>query len=83
MGEMPIVGVAVHAGILAHRRDADAIGQRDIAEPKLAEQVRHERAFRALTLVSAIVLINSAAPQGVPLHAERRSIAKPARALGS
>ena len=41
MGEMPIVGVAVHTGILAHRRDADAIGERNLAQAKRAEKVRH------------------------------------------
>ena len=41
MGEMPVVGEAVDAGILAHRRNADAIGERDVAQAKRVEQVRH------------------------------------------
>jgi hypothetical protein len=45
MSEMPVVGVAVDRGILAHRRNADAIGERDVAQPKFAEQVRHGEAF--------------------------------------
>ena len=41
MGEMPIVGVTVNARILAHRRNADPIGEVNIAHAKLAEQMRH------------------------------------------
>ena len=41
MGEMPIVGVTVNARILAHRRDADPVGEVDVAHAKLAEQMRH------------------------------------------
>ena len=32
MGEMPITGKTILAGILAHRRNADAIGKRDAAQ---------------------------------------------------
>ncbi len=32
MREMPVVGVAVDAGILAHRRDADAVGEFGVAQ---------------------------------------------------
>jgi 2,5-diketo-D-gluconate reductase A len=45
MSEMPVVGAAVDRGILAHRRNADAIGESDVAQPKFAQQVRHGQAF--------------------------------------
>jgi hypothetical protein len=38
---MPIVRVAVDRGILAHRRDTDAIGEVNVAHAKIAEQMRH------------------------------------------
>ena len=41
MGEMPIIGKTVFARVLAHRRNADAIGKRDAAQSELAEQMRH------------------------------------------
>ena len=41
MGEMPVVGVAVDGRILAHRRNADPVGEVDVAHAKFAEQVRH------------------------------------------
>jgi len=31
MDQVPVVGVAVAAGVLAHRRDSDAVGQSEIA----------------------------------------------------
>ena len=46
MGEVPVVGVAVVAGILAHRRNPDAVGERDVAQTDIAEQVRHGQAFQ-------------------------------------
>jgi hypothetical protein len=41
MGEMPVVGVAVDGRILAHRRNADPVGEVDVTHAKFAEQVRH------------------------------------------
>ena len=39
--QMPIVGEAVLGAVLAHRRDADAVGQRDGAEREWFEEVGH------------------------------------------
>jgi hypothetical protein len=41
MREMPIVGVAVHGRILAHWRNADAVGEVNVAHAKFAKQMRH------------------------------------------
>ena len=41
MGEMPIVRVAVDRRILAHRRNANAIGEVNVAQAKFAEEMRH------------------------------------------
>ena len=42
MGEMPVVGKTVLAGILAHRRNADAVGEGDVAQSEFAEQMGHQ-----------------------------------------
>src|SRR5208337_5064898 len=65
MGEMPIVGIAVDRGILAHRRNANPIGERDVAQRKFAQQVRHGRAFEAGILFASIVLTPRPGPQEV------------------
>src|SRR5271170_1096659 len=39
--EVPIVGKTIVAGILAHRRDADSIGERDVTYSEFAEQMGH------------------------------------------
>ena len=39
--EMPVVGEAVGARVLAHRRDDDAVRQRQRAERQRIEEVRH------------------------------------------
>jgi hypothetical protein len=41
MREMPIVGVAVYRRILAHWRNADAVGEVNVAHAKFAKQMRH------------------------------------------
>jgi hypothetical protein len=41
MRKMPIVGVAVDTGILAHWRNADAVCEVNVAHTKFAEQMRH------------------------------------------
>jgi hypothetical protein len=41
MGEMPVVGAAVDRRIFAHRRNANPVGEVDVALVKFAEQVRH------------------------------------------
>ena len=74
MGEMPVVGVAVDAGILAHRRNADAIGERDVAQAKRAEQVRHGGAIRVWGSVGLIVRPPRSAPQGVGARRKNRDI---------
>ena len=43
MREMPIVREAVDRGILAHWRNADAVGEVNVAHTKFAEQMRHGR----------------------------------------
>ena len=48
VGEVPIVGEAIDAGILAHRRDPDAIGENGLAQPKFAEQMRHEASLHGI-----------------------------------
>jgi hypothetical protein len=45
MNEMPIIGHAVLRGILAHRRDTDAIAQGDILKGELTEKVRRRHAL--------------------------------------
>jgi hypothetical protein len=45
MGEVPIVGETVLAGILAHRRHADTVGEGDVAQFELAEQMGHRHAL--------------------------------------
>ncbi len=45
MGEMPVIGKTVVAGILAHRRHADAIGEGDVAQSEIVEQVGHRALF--------------------------------------
>ena len=41
MDEVPVVGEAVRARVLAHRRHEDAIGERDAADRQRIEQMRH------------------------------------------
>jgi hypothetical protein len=41
MHEVPVVGHALARGILAHRRDADAIAEGDVAQAEFVEQMRH------------------------------------------
>src|SRR5206468_3857995 len=41
--EMPIVREAVVAGVLAHRRDHDAVLERDIAHPQRLEEMGRRR----------------------------------------
>jgi hypothetical protein len=48
MNEVPIGCAAIFAGILAHRRNANAVWKDDVAQAKLAEQMRHAIAFRCL-----------------------------------
>ena len=43
MDEMPVVGEAVRARVLAHRRHEHAVGERDAADRQRLEQVRHAR----------------------------------------
>src|SRR5208337_3904831 len=42
---VPGRALAVDRGVLAHRRNADPIGERDVAQRKFAQQVRYGRAF--------------------------------------
>ena len=74
MGEMPVVGEAVVAGILAHRRNADAIGERDVAQAKRAEEVRHGGAILIGRSVVLIVSTAAIAPQGAGARAKNRDI---------
>jgi hypothetical protein len=53
MREVPVIGKTVLAGILAHRRNADAIGEHDVAQSELAEQMGHQALFRDYGLQSA------------------------------
>ena len=41
MNEVPVVGEAVNARVLAHRRDNDAVGKREALEGERVEEVRH------------------------------------------
>src|SRR2546425_11050342 len=41
MDKMPVVRVAIHAGVLAHRRDDDAVAQGHVAKLERVEQTRH------------------------------------------
>jgi len=41
MDQMPVVGEAVAAGVLAHRRDSDAVGQSEIANGNRREELGH------------------------------------------
>ena len=41
MNEMPVVGEAVDARVLAHRRDDDAVGKGEAFERERVEEVRH------------------------------------------
>jgi hypothetical protein len=41
MYEVPIVRHALARGILAHRRDADAVAEGDVAQTELIEQMGH------------------------------------------
>ena len=44
--EVPVVGEAVDARVLAHRRDDDAVGERDGAQGQRIEEVRHPPRLR-------------------------------------
>ena len=48
MGEMPVVGETVLAGILAHRRNANPVGVGDVAQFEFAEQMRHQRPLQGI-----------------------------------
>ena len=41
MDQVPVVGEAVAAGVLAHRRDSDAVGQSEIANGNRREELGH------------------------------------------
>jgi hypothetical protein len=41
MHQVPVLGTAVNGGVLAHRRDDNAIGQLDAADLERRKQVRH------------------------------------------
>jgi hypothetical protein len=41
MDQVPVVGEAVAAGVLAHRRDSDAVGQSEIANGYRREEIGH------------------------------------------
>jgi hypothetical protein len=41
MDQMPVVGEAVAAGVLAHRRDSDAVRQSEIAKSYRREEIGH------------------------------------------
>ncbi|OIQ79824.1 hypothetical protein GALL_384370 [mine drainage metagenome] len=41
--QVPVAGAAVVGRVLAHRRDRDAVGQLELAEPDRAEQRAHRR----------------------------------------
>ena len=41
MDQVPVVGEAVAAGVLAHRRDSDAVGQSEIPNGYRREEIGH------------------------------------------
>jgi hypothetical protein len=41
MDQVPVVGETVAAGVLAHRRDSDAVGQSEIANGERREEIGH------------------------------------------
>jgi hypothetical protein len=41
MDQVPIVGEAIITGVLAHRRNRDAIAEHDVADPQGRKQMGH------------------------------------------
>src|ERR1019366_5630602 len=62
--EMPIVGEAVMARVLTHRRDGDAVGERQGTEGDRREQMRHEYEIRRTVLWMRLCKPASAANVG-------------------
>jgi hypothetical protein len=61
MNEMPVGCVAIFTGILAHRRNANAVCEDGVAQAKPAEQMRHVITFRYPGLEWARGLLQSGA----------------------
>src|SRR5664279_1417109 len=51
MHEMPVVGISVGTGVLAHRRDKHAVGKREISNREWIEQVSHGSYIASLNLL--------------------------------
>ena len=48
MDKVPVVGQAIDGGILSHRRDRDAVGQRQLTQGVRLEQQAHEGTSQGL-----------------------------------
>ena len=75
--QVPVAGIAVLDGVLAHRRDDDAVGQRQRAEGEGIEEMSHERtrtmpscAIDATSLPSRVNMLPRLRPRPPPALGE-------------